>query len=240
VLRYVRFFLSYSKHNHDPKVIKAIKKNLSGVSSISSERLIDEFQKLLKSDGFLKLTKDKDCLEIINLIFPQIKNISLFNKMNGFAKKNFLEVDFIFLLSLMVIDGTDNVDYFIYKFNLSKKDQKRLIFLNKFNLEKNTNQTFSEKNLNKVFYFNGREALLDVLYFKIFKSKKVDNKLIKLIEIFKKKEMPVMPFKASTLMEKYQVPEGRELGQKLKAIEEVWTSNDFKISDKEVQKIVSN
>ena len=233
-------YLSYSKHSHDPKVIKAIKKNLSGVSSISSERLIDEFQKLLKSDGFLKLTKDKDCLEIINLIFPQIKNISLFNKMNSFAKKNFLEVDFIFLLSLMIIDGTDNVDYFIYKFNLSKKDQKRLIFLNKFNLEKNTSQTFSEKNLNKVFYFNGREALLDVLYFKIFKSKKVDNKLIKLIEIFKKKEMPVMPFKASTLMEKYQVPEGRELGQKLKAIEVVWTSNDFKISDKEVQKIVSN
>ena len=240
VLRYVRFFLSYSKHSHDPQVIKAIKKNLSGVSSISSERLIDEFQKLLKSDGFLKLTKDKDCLEIINLIFPQIKNISLFNKMNSFAKKSFPEVDFIFLLSLMIIDGTDNVDYFIYKFNLSKKDQKRLIFLNKFNLEKNTSQTFSEKNLNKVFYFNGREALLDVLYFKIFKSKKVDSKLIKMIEIFKKKEMPVMPFKASTLMEKYQVPEGRELGQKLKAIEEVWTSNDFKISEKEVQKIVSN
>ena len=240
VLRYIRFFLNYSKDKHNPKIINIIKKNLIGVSAISSERLLDEFQKLLKSDGFLKLTKDKDCLEIINLIFPQIKNISLFNKMNGFAKKNFLEVDFIFLLSLMIIDGTDNVDYFIYKFNLSKKDQKRLIFLNKFNLEKNTSQTFSEKNLNKFFYFNGREALLDVLYFKIFKSKKVDNKLIKMIEIFKKKEMLVMPFKASTLMEKYQVPEGRELGQKLKAIEVVWTSNDFKISDKEVQKIVSN
>ena len=80
----------------------------------------------------------------------------------------------------MIIDGTDNVDYFIYKFNLSKKDQKRLIFLNKFYLEKNTSKTFLEKNLNKIFYFNGREALLDVLYFKIFKSKKVDNKLIKI------------------------------------------------------------
>ena len=34
-----------------------------------------------------------------------------------------------------------------------KKIKKRLIFLNKFNLEKNTSQTFSEKNLNKVFYF---------------------------------------------------------------------------------------
>ena len=240
VLRYIRFFLNYSKYKHDPQIIKIIKRNLSGFSNLSSERLLDEFQKLLRSKNFLKLPKDKDCLDIIKLVFPQLKNISIFGKLNNFAKRNFVNVDFIFLLSLMVIDGTDNVDYFIYKFNLSKKDQKRLIFLNKFNLEKNTSQTFSEKNLNKVFYFNGREALLDVLYFKIFKSKKVDNKLIKLIEIFKKKEMSVMPFKANTLMEKYLVPEGRELGQKLKAIEEVWASNDFKISDKEIQKIVSN
>ena len=32
----------------------------------------------------------------------------------------------------------------------------------------------------------------------------------------------------------------RSLVAQLKAIEEAWTSNDFKISDKEVQKIVSN
>ena len=57
MLRYVRFYLSYSKYSHDPKVIKAIKKNLSGVSNISSERLIDEFQKLLKSDGFSKVNQ---------------------------------------------------------------------------------------------------------------------------------------------------------------------------------------
>ena len=47
----------------------------------------------------------------------------------------------------MVIDGTDNVDYFIYKFNISKKDQKRLLFLNNFYFKKITNKTFSEKNL---------------------------------------------------------------------------------------------
>ncbi|MDB9831933.1 CCA tRNA nucleotidyltransferase [Candidatus Pelagibacter sp.] len=240
VLRYIRFFLNYSKDKHDPKIIKIIKRNLSGVSNISSDRLLDEFQKLLKSQGFSKLTKDQDCLEIVNLIFPQLKNISIFNKLNNFAKKNFFKVDFIFLLSLLIIDGTDNVDYFIYKFNLSKKDQKRLLFLNKFNSEKVTSKTFLEKNLNKIFYFNGREALMDVIYFKIFKSSKVDNRLIKLIEIYKEKEVPVMPLKANILMEKYRVPEGRELGKKLKAIEEVWSNNNFQISEKEIQKIVSN
>lgn len=240
VLRYIRFFLNYSKDKHNPKIISIIKKNLSGVLAISSERLLDEFQKLLKSEGFSKLTKDQDCLEIIKLIFPQLKNISIFNKLNNFSKKNFSRVDFIFLLSLLVIDGTDNVDYFIYKFNLSKKDKKRLLFLNKFYSEKFTNKTFLEKNLNKIFYFNGKEALMDIIYFKIFKSSKEDNKLIKLIEVFKEKEIPIMPLKANMLIEKYQVSEGKELGKKLKAIEEVWVNNNFNISEKEIQKIVSN
>ena len=240
VLRYIRFFLNYSKAKHEPSVIKIIKKNLAGVSSISPERLLDELQKLVRSKGFSKLTKDKDSLEIINLVFPQLKNISLFGKLNSFAIKNLAKVDFILLLSLMIIDGTDNVDYFIYKFNLSKKDQKRLLFLNNFFSKKITSSSFAEKNLNKILYFNGREALIDVIYFKIFKSNKVESKLIKLIKIFKEKDIPVLPLKADILMEKYQIPEGKELGIKLKAIEEIWTNNNFKISEKEVQKIVSN
>ena len=49
-----------------------------------------------------------------------------------------------------------------------------------------------------------------------------------------------MPLKADLLMEKYNIPKGKELGAKLKAIEEIWANNNFKISDKEVLKIVSN
>ena len=240
ILRYIRFFLNYSKVKHETSVIKIIKKNLTGMMNISAERLLDELQKLVRSRGFKKLAKDKDSLEIISLIFPQLKNISLFSKLNSFALKNIANVDFILLLSLMIIDGTDNVDYFIYKYNLSKKDQKRLLFLNKFYSKKVNRSFFSEKNLDKILYFNGREALNDIIYFKIFLSKKVDDNLIKLIKIFKEKEIPVLPLKANTLIEKYQIPEGIELGKKLKAIEEIWSNNNFKISEKEIQKIVNN
>ncbi|MBL6799665.1 MAG: CCA tRNA nucleotidyltransferase [Candidatus Pelagibacter bacterium] len=240
ILRYIRFFLNYSKVKHETSVIKIIKKNLTGMMNISAERLLDELQKLVRSRGFTKLAKDKDSLEIISLIFPQLKNISLFSKLNSFALKNIANVDFILLLSLMIIDGTDNVDYFIYKYNLSKKDQKRLLFLNKFYSKKVNRSFFSEKNLDKILYFNGREALNDIIYFKIFLSKKVDDNLIKLIKIFKEKEIPVLPLKANTLIEKYQIPEGIELGKKLKAIEEIWSNNNFKISEKEIQKIVNN
>ena len=240
VLRYVRFFLNYSKHNHNPHIIRIIKKNLNGVSKISSERLLNEFQKLVRSRNFLNLPKDKNSMEIISLIFPQLKNIKIFSNLNNFAKKNIDNVDFIFLLSLMIIDGTDNVDYFIYKFNLSKKDQKRLIFLNNFCNNPITKKTFSEKKLNKILYFNGKEALMDIIYFTIFKARKVDIKLVNMIKDYQNKEVPLMPLRAITLMTKYNIPEGKKLGVKLKEIEELWVDNGFTILEKEVEKIINN
>ena len=41
-------------------------------------------------------------------------------------------------------------------------------------------------------------------------------------------------------MTKYNIPEGKNLGNKLKLIEELWVNNNFKISDREVEKIVNN
>jgi len=146
----------------------------------------------------------------------------MLNRLNSFARNNFFKVDFIILLSLMIIDGTDNVEYFIYKFNLSKKNKKRILFLNDFYSQKITTNSFSEKNMNKILYFNGREAIMDVIYFKIFKSIKIDNRLLKIIEIYKDKKIPIMPFKANILMEKYNISEGKELGVKLKKLEEAW------------------
>ena len=240
ILRYIRFFLNYSKIEHDDKIRKIIKQNLNGISNISSERLLDEFKKLIISSSFLKLFKDPFCLELINLIFPQFKNLDIFKNLNKFAEINIKKVDFIFLISLMLIDNTDNVEYFLFKFNISSIDKKRILFLNKFyNKEINKNY-FSKNNLWKIFYYNGKQALFDLIYFEIFKSKKVNQKLIALLEYFKDKEVPVFPVKAVNLMEKYNIPEGKQLGLKLKKIEEQWIKNDFTVLDNEIEQIFKN
>ena len=240
ILRYIRFFLNYSKTDHNDKIRKIIKQNLNGISNISSERLLDEFKKLIISSSFLKLFKDPFCLELINLIFPQFKNLDIFKNLNKFAEINIKKVDFIFLISLMLIDNTDNVEYFLFKFNISSIDKKRILFLNKFyNKEINKNY-FSKNNLWKIFYYNGKQALFDLIYFEIFKSKKVNQKLIALLEYFKDKEVPVFPVKAVNLMEKYNIPEGKQLGLKLKKIEEQWIKNDFTVLDNEIEQIFKN
>ena len=237
ILRYIRFFLNYSNHKHKPEIIKIIKKNIGGISKLSSERLIDEFKKLTKSDGFVKLFQDNDSLEIIEIIFPQLKNLAKFKKLNTHARDNLFKIDFIFLLSLMIVDGTDNTDYFLYKFNISKKDQKRLKLIDFFYKEKTNLKNFTEKNFNKIFYFNGKQAVIDIINFKLFTSNKVEKKLIKLIEVYKDKVIPTMPIGANTLMAKYNIPEGKILGNKLKMIEEAWVENGFTISEKNIQKI---
>ena len=240
ILRYLRFYLNYSKNKHQPEIIKNIKKNIDGISKISSERLIDELKKITSSNGFLKLFKDKESLELIEIIFPQLKNIQNFKKLNSYAAENFLKIDFIFLISLLIIDGTDNVDYFLYKFKISKKDQKRLKLIDLFYREKVTLKYLTEKNLNKFFYFNGRQAVIDVINFKIFTSKKVEKNIIKLLDVYKEKEIPTLPVGADLLMSKFKIPEGKTLGNKLKRIEETWVQNGFKISDKQVQQIVKS
>ncbi|MDC3273991.1 CCA tRNA nucleotidyltransferase [Candidatus Pelagibacter sp.] len=237
ILRYVRFFLNYSNHKHKPEIIKIIKRNIGGISKLSSERLIDEFKKLTKSHGFVKLFQDNDSLEIIEIIFPQLKNLAKFKKLNTHARDNLFKIDFIFLLSLMIVDGTDNTDYFLYKFNISKKDQKRLKLIDFFYKEKTNLKNFTEKNFNKIFYFNGKQAVIDIINFKLFTSNKVEKKLIKLIEVYKDKVIPTMPIGANTLMAKYNIPEGKILGNKLKIIEEAWVENGFTISEKNIQKI---
>ena len=71
-------------------------------------------------------------------------------------------------------------------------------------------------------------------------SKKIDNKLIKLSEYFNLHNQPVFPIRAKKLMEKYNLKENKHLGQKLKEIESIWVNNSFKISEKEIEKVVKN
>ena len=140
----------------------------------------------------------------------------------------------------MVVDGSDNTDYFLYKFNISKKDQKRLKLIDIFYKEKNNIKKFTEKNFNKIFYLNGKQTVIDIINFKLFTSGKVEKKLIKLIQIYKDKVIPTMPIGAKTLMIKYNIPEGKTLGSKLKMIEEIWINNGFNISEKQIQKIAKS
>jgi tRNA nucleotidyltransferase/poly(A) polymerase len=176
ILRYIRFFLIYSKQQHDENLKKIIKQNITGITKISSERLLDELKKIILSGGFLKISKDNFSKEILTLIFPQLINLEILKNINDYSREIIIKKDFIFLISLMIIDSTDNSDYFVYKYNLSNEDKKKINFLSSIYSKKIDKNFFKEKNLWKIFYYNGKDYLFDLIDFKIFQNKKLDKK----------------------------------------------------------------
>ena len=130
----------------------------------------------------------------------------------------------------------------IFYLNLifQKKNKKRIKSIDNFYKEKINSKTFTEHHMNKVFYYHGKEATLDILNFKMIKSNKLDNYLLDLIKHYENITVPIMPISADFLMKKYKIPEGRQLGEKLKMIEDEWVKNNFKITDQQVTNIVNN
>ncbi len=240
ILRYIRFFLNYSKQSHNLKTIKNLRMNINGVSKLSKERLLDELKKIINLYLLEKLSKDEICLDLIQIIFPELKNISIFSNLDKNKKNLLSDNDFIFFLSLMIVDESDNVEYFLYKYNLSKKDQKRIRFIHKFFQKKLQNKTFTENKMNNIFYYEGKDSVIDILKFKLIKSKKNDKNIKDLINLFDKKIKPIMPINADLLMRKYNIPKGKMLGDKLKMIEEEWVNNNFEISETKLKDIIDN
>jgi len=240
ILRYIRFFLEYSKNQHDKKIVKIIKQNLGGLKQISKDRKLQELKKIISIKNFNKINSDKISKELFLLIFPELKNINRINKLDDSSKNILKSKNFAFILSLLLIDKSEDCDYFIYKYNLSNKEKDKIILLNSiFSLEPNKD-FFAKENLLKILLKNGKENLIDILDFKILTSKKNKDILIELKKYFIEFEIPVMPIKAKDLIERFDLKEGKLLGSILREIEELWLNNNFKISNNQIEGIIKS
>ena len=240
VLRYIRFFLDYSNQPHDLDIQKKILKNISGINKISKERLLNELEKIFKSKNIFKINDDEFLVKILNLVFPELKNIHLLEKLNDQALEILQSKNFLFWLSILIIDETDNTDYFLYKYKLSNNDKKRIKFLYQNYPKLSDSNFFSEKNFHKLVYYNDKSLVIDLIDFKICVSKKDITKMIKLKKLIIETNKPIFPIKAKNLIEEYNLKEGKELGTKLKKIEDIWVQNNFKITNQEVNRIINN
>ena len=240
ILRYLRFYINYSDNLHEDIIKRIIKQNLPGIKKISKERLLDELKKILMSSKFFNIYSDNFSLELIILIFPELKNIKLLQNLEQNKVEFIQSLDFILFVSLLIIDGTDNAEYFVYKYNLSKDEKKRIKFIieNYKNIDKKN--FFSENNIKKLIYLNDKKLINDLICFKIIKSKKNSIKLIRLQDTFQNFEKEIFPIKAKDLISEFNLKEGKELGEKLKKIENTWLNNNFKISHDEIKNIVRN
>ena len=239
IIRYLRFYTEYSKIDHEINIIKIIKKNIEGLGKISKERQFNELKKILKLDNFLKLFKNKISCELFSLIFPQLKNFKKLSKLSKPQEKILKNKSLNFVISFLVIDETDNSDYFVYKYNLPNELKDKINFLKNNSLNKDSTKIFNKKDLQKIFYYEGKSSTIDLIDFNLLYFKQ-SKKLSELKTYFEKLDKPEFPIKAQFLINDYGLKEGRELGQKLKNLEMKWIENNFNLSKKDMEKVLSN
>jgi len=138
----------------------------------------------------------------------------------------------------LLIDETNNYEYFSHKYNVSNDLKENLNLMNKNFINFQTNKKFLLKDLKKNIYFFGKKHLkaINILYFSNSKKVKLQDYL-DILNNINKLNIPKFSFDGNYLKEK-GMKEGALIGKTLKSIENEWLDNDFQISNARVLKII--
>jgi tRNA nucleotidyltransferase/poly(A) polymerase len=234
ILRYFRFFTQYSKINHEENVVRSIKKYINGLNKISNERIFNELTKILSLNNIYNLFSNKASKEIFQNIFPQFLYYERLKIIKSLNKKLYKDCDVSLVLALLIIDESNNYEYFCHKYKVSNTLKKKLQYISKnFEVLKNKN-FYSKENIKKLIYISGKNYVKDLLFFSLclnYKKKNLNiEELINYVKICKIPKLPV----SGELLKEYGYETGLKLGKTLKSIEEYWIENNFVMNKKDI------
>ena len=236
ILRYFRFFTQYSKIDYDQNIIRSVKQYINGLNKISNERIFDELKKILTLNNVYSLFSHNTSKDIFLNIFPQFKYYERLKTIDSLDSKLRDKYDNYLILAALILDQTNNYEYFCHKYKMSNsiKNRFKYISINFENLGRK--KFFSEENLKKLIYLSNKSSVRDLLLFSICANKKIKTLSIeKLINYVSECEIPKFPISGDYL-KKYGYEAGEVLGKKLKSLEEKWIENNFIIEQKVIDK----
>ena len=236
ILRYFRFFIHYSKTDYDEDVIRSIKKNINGLNKISNERIFEELKKIIETKNLHKLFLKNQSKDIILSIFPLFKYYERLEIINGLTQELRSMYDYFLVLALLIMDESNDYEYFCHKYKISNKIKNRFKYIAKNYENVKRKNFFSEENIKKEIYLSSKNNVIDLLLFSTCINKGLEpfdiEKLIKYIKIYKVPKFPI----SGDYLKKRGYESGQELGKKLKLLEEEWIKNNFVLDKKLLEK----
>ena len=236
ILLYFRFFTQYSKIDYDQNIIRSVKQYINGLNKISNERIFDELKKILTLNNVYSLFSHNTSKDIFLNIFPQFKYYERLKTIDSLDSKLKDKYDNYLILAALILDQTNNYEYFCHKYKMSNSIKNRFknMSINFENLEKKN--FFSEENIKKLIYLSNKDYVRDLLLFSICANKKIETlsieKLINYVNVCKIPKFPV----SGDYLKKHGYETGEVLGKKLKSLEEKWIENNFIIEKKVIDK----
>ena len=236
IIRLIRFALEY-QNEIEQKTFEVIKLNLNGIKKISKERILNELFKILRTKNFVKLNDYKNLKDIFSLIFPEFRYLERLAKLNLINRNQSFSNEL--LLAVLLIDDTNNHEYFSHKYNVSNELRESLNLLAKNYKIIKEKKFFFKKDLKKNIYFFGKKhlRLLNMLTFSVSKKMKINEYFNNLSNI-NGINLPIFSYDGNFL-KKNGLKEGTIIGRTLKIIESEWIKNNFNLSNKRVLEIIN-
>ena len=235
IIRFIRFSIQYNCQS-DLKVIESIKLNLNGIKNISKERILSEFYKILELKNFKNIINNKNLLDIFLLIFPEIRCIERIKKISLITENLSLKKDL--LLAIIVMDNSNNHEYFCHKYKVSNNTRLFLNSCAKFYEDFKKDDNFFKKNLKKKLYFNNKEIIKDFNTFIFFVNNNISYKEYKMMNLkIDNQKLNIFSYNGEYLKKK-GIKEGKTMGAALKELEKYWVENDFVINSETERNII--
>lgn len=236
-LRYFRFFIQFSKVNYDEYVINCIRKNQDNIENLSKAKLIEEFRKVLLSGKAFKLFQDSFVKDLYLSVYRGIKYLTRleFDRKKKIFNKN---IDWVVLLSLLLIDQTKNFERFVKDFQLSNEVKIRLNNLQSQFTFKTADKIEKIDNLKKAVLKYGVPSVIDFIHFQYLINEKYDKVLYEEnLKIIQNTAAPKFEFDVN-ILKKRGFKEDKNLGNALNFIKQRWIANNYEVRDKDIDDAV--
>jgi len=228
ILRFIRFSLEYNSNIENLNVIKIINKNVKFLRFISQERLFMELKKILELKNFFNIYNKNYFKKIIKQVY-KLKFFERLNRVQILNKKLGFDLNYLQLLSILLVGNDKKNIFFSRKFRLSNKDKDYLNFIyGQFKLLKK--EQYSYQTIRRQIYFYKKDLALDFLNFIFCLKKEISLKtFIKYRLFIKKFKVPKFPISGDFLIKK-GFKQGKKLGKKLEFLKDSWIENNFKLN----------
>ena len=238
ILRYLRFSIQYKNYEHDDETSKAIKVNLDGIVKLSKERIYLELKKIIKLKNFSDILKSKFLLDIFKLIFPEIKYLERIKDLSKLYSSKTIKLDQDIIFSAILLDSSNNHEYFSHKYNVSNETKINLNLYAKLLGEIDSNKNFFRKDLRKNIFYNGREKIKSIfLIHNIINRKIITSKIFDFFKGVDETSIPEFPIDGNYLLN-HGVKSGKKIGELIKKFENQWIENDFNLDDEEIKTLI--
>jgi len=235
ILRFFRFNAFYGNDNLrlSNNSIRACAKNKSKIKKLSSERIHNEFFKILNSTNPYFVINIMKKIGILDILFEKKVETKFFKKLLSIEKKNSMTSDQTLRFISLVFNTKKNYLFDLRMFNFSKKDKKKLLLLT--NQEFKIDNKMKNNDIKRILYSIDKKLFIDLAVLSwVLSANKTQNKDWKsIISQISKLNSPIFPLKAADLLS-FGLKEGPIIGEIFSQIEKEWIDSNFALNKEEL------